>query len=76
MYEAWLVSSFRTRYTGAATSCNGVAIALFGTPAWWLAGHIARDHGYLASAFLLVAAGALGALTARKLSTSIHASQD
>jgi MFS family permease len=72
VYEAWMVSSFRTRWTGSATTCNGVAIAAFGTPALWLAAHIARDHGHLAPAGLLVAAGALGALSTGLLRPSIH----
>jgi MFS transporter, MHS family, proline/betaine transporter len=72
VYEAWIVSSFRTRWTGSATTCNGVAIALFGTPVLWLASHIARDHGYLAPAGLLAVAGVVGALSTRLLTPSIH----
>lgn len=72
VYEAWIVSSFRTRYTGAATTCNGVGLALFGTPSIWLASHIAQGRGEVAPALLLVIAGVVGALSTRLLSPSIH----
>jgi MFS transporter, MHS family, proline/betaine transporter len=72
VYEAWLVSSFRSRYTASSATANGVALALFGMPSLWLAGVLVRDHGYLAPGFLLVAAGVVGAITARLLPRSIN----
>ncbi|HZA59773.1 MAG TPA: MFS transporter [Solirubrobacterales bacterium] len=72
VYEAWLVSSFRTRFTGAAATCNGVAIAIFGAPSLLVATLLVRDQGELAPAVLLVLVGAVGALSTRLLGRSIH----
>jgi MHS family proline/betaine transporter-like MFS transporter len=72
VYEAWLMSSFRTRFTGAATTSNGVAIAVFGAPSLLIATLLVRDQGELAPAFLLVAVGILGALSTLLLRRSIH----
>ena len=72
VYEAWLVSSFRTRFTGAATTCNGAAIALFGLPSLLVATLLVRDQGKLAPAVLLVVVGVIGAASTRLLSRSIH----
>jgi MFS transporter, MHS family, proline/betaine transporter len=72
VYEAWIVSSFRVRYTGSATTCNGVAIAVCGAPVLWLSTRLVQDHGYLAPAALLVAVGAIGMVSTRTLSPSIN----
>jgi MFS family permease len=72
IYEAWIVSSFKVRYTGSAATCNGVAIAVCGTPVLWLATRLARDHGYVTAAALLLATGVVGALSTRTLPRSIH----
>jgi MFS family permease len=72
LYEAWIVSSFKVRYTGSAATCNGVAIAIFGAPVLWLATRLAQDHGYLAPAALLAAVGIIGLLSTRTLPLSIN----
>jgi MFS transporter, MHS family, proline/betaine transporter len=72
IYEAWIVSSFKIRYTGSAATCNGVAIAIFGAPVLWLATRLAQDAGYMAPAALLAAVGVAGALSTRTLPPSIH----
>jgi MFS transporter, MHS family, proline/betaine transporter len=73
VYEAWLVSAFRTRYTGAALTCNGAAIALFGSPALLLAGHLTRHRDYLLPGAPLVIASLIGAIvSARLMSPTIH----
>ena len=72
IYEAWIVSSFKVRYTGSAATCNGVAIAIFGAPELWLAARLAQTSGYLAPAALLTAVGIAGALSTRTLPPSIH----
>ena len=72
VYEAWQASTFRIRYNGAATTCNGVAIALFGTPSLLVATLLVRDQGRLTPALPLIAAGVLGATSTLLLRRSIH----